>query len=345
MLSHFSDGQLSYNALTLAARGNYRELQKIRATHGSWSDAYQALKGTMRIDRARSAQELSERNIRIILKEDDDFPPLLREIPFPPHALYVRGTLPKPEALCVAIVGTRKASATGTATAQTFASELATQGVTIVSGLAFGIDAASHRGTLDVDGKAIAVLASGVETITPRSNTRLGEEILKHGGAIISEYPLGTESLPHLFLERNRIVSGLSKAVIVIEAPRRSGTLCTARFAIEQNRELLVVPGSITNPNFEGSHDLLKQGAQLITCSSDVLEVLGIGGKKQEVATLPFLDERQKKIFDYLTQAGQPVHTDALCEHLALSAAEAGEALAMLSILGVVKETAGKYYV
>lgn len=345
MSTSLQDERLSYNALAIHFRGSYQELAKLIAAHSSWAEAYNSLRTKIKIDRETAGHELNERGIRIVLSADEEFPALLREIPFAPHALYVRGTLPKQETLCAAMVGTRKAGATGIQTAKTIAQQVAMRGVTIVSGLAFGIDAASHEGALEAGGNCVAVLASGVETITPRSNTKLGEKILKQGGAIISEYPVGTESFPHLFLERNRIVSGLSKAVIVIEAPRRSGTLCTARFAVEQNRELLVVPGSVTNPNFEGSHDLLKQGAQLITSGDDVLAALGIDTKEKTPATLPFLDDRQKKIVDYLTRAGEPVHTDALCEALGFSAAEMGESLAMLSILGVIQESNGKYYV
>jgi DNA processing protein len=132
---------------------------------------------------------------------------------------------------------------------------------------------------------------------------------------------------------------------VIIEAPRKSGTLCTARFAIEQNRELLVVPGSITNPNFEGSHDLLKQGAQIVTNSNDILMTLGIDTSMSGQKELPFLDDVQKKILEYLTEHGEPVHTDALCGELNISAAEAGESLTMLVLMNVIKETGGKYYV
>ncbi len=322
-------------------------MQRLWDEHGNWQTAYTQTTDRKRIDAQKAADELKKHDIRVVLRNDDDFPELLREIPWPPFAIYVRGKLPAFKRPAVAVVGTRKATPVGLQTAQRFAADLARKGVPIVSGLALGMDAAAHEGALEAHGTAVAVLASSVDNITPRTNAQLGERILKNGGAIISEYPLGTESIPRLFLERNRIVSGLSKAVLVIEAPKRSGTLATARFAIEQNRELLVVPGGISNPNYEGSNDLIKQGAQLVTSSEDVLHVLGIEEDKNAATEqqLPFLDETQQKIVAYLTEIGEPMHTDALCEKVALSAAVLSEALAMLTIANIVKESGGRYYI
>ena len=345
MTEEIQNERIFYNALAKYTKGNYRDLQKIKEKFSTWTNAYESLSKKIDINPEKEWKILKEKNIDLLLSCEKDFPSLLKEIPFPPHALYVRGKIPADETTCVAMVGTRKASATGISTAATLAFELASHNIAIISGLAFGIDIASQKGALESGGKVVAVLASGVEKITPRSNTRLGEEIIAQGGAVISEYPVGTDSLPHYFLERNRIVSGLSRAVVVIEAPLRSGTLCTARFAIEQNRELLVVPGSITNPNFEGSHSLLKQGATLITCSKDVLEALGIDAVSPSKRDISFLNDLQKKIFEYLTSCAKPVHTDALCDALNVSAAEISESLTMLVIMNVIKETGGKYYV
>ncbi len=339
--------QKSYNALALTYRVSYKTLQNLWDQHGSWQAALAASHSKKVPDAEKAAAELDRLGIRIILQNDDDFPELLREIPWPPLALYVRGTLPTFEKPAVAIVGTRKATPIGLTTAEQFARELAGRGLPIISGLALGMDAAAHRGTLEARGVAVAVLASSVGYITPRTNAQLGEQILKNGGAIISEYPLGTESIPRLFLERNRIVSGLSKGVLVIEAPKRSGTLATARFAIEQNRDLFVVPGAITNPNYEGSHDLIKQGAQLVTTSADILATLGLETGDESLATqqLPFLDPLQQKIVVCLTENGEPMHTDALCEKISLDASEINEALALLTIANIVKESGGRYYI
>lgn len=336
----------AYNVLALRHNGSYTGLQKLFDEFGSWAAAYEKSADRQTPEPMAAWRELERQRIRLILRQDPDFPALLKEIPWQPFALYVRGSLPKPQQLCVAIVGTRKATPAGLQIAHTIATDLARRGVAIISGLAFGVDVASHQGALQVGGTAIGVLASGVERITPRSNESLGRLVLEKGGAIISEYPIGTQSVPRLFLERNRIVSGLSRAVIVIEAPKRSGTLATARFAIEQNRELLVVPGAINNPNYEGSNELIKQGAQLITGSKDVLEALGIDEEKiKKPAELPFLDPTQKKIMLCLTERGEPVHTDALCAATGLSVELINEALAMLSITGLVKEDGGRYYV
>jgi DNA processing protein len=339
--------QAYYNATAIKFRSNYKAILKIRETCNSWQEVYE----TFNRDGGKLAEEevkkLEKNQIRLILSEDQDFPKNLREIPWSPFGIYVRGTLPSNWEKAVAMVGTRKATPTGLGFAQKIATELSRQGVIIVSGLALGIDASSHKGALDGKGITVAILASGLDSITPRTNEQLGESIIRNGGAIISEYPIGTESMPHLFLERNRIVSGLSKAIIVTEAPKRSGTLATARFAIDQNREVFVVPGSVTNSNYEGSHELIKQGATLITSSEDVLNALGIAKNSEESTaniTKDF-DEIQKQIFEYLTKQTSPVHTDQLCVALELSPKEISESLAMLSILGVIKEVGGKYYI
>jgi DNA processing protein len=334
-----------YNVLAIRHIGSYTRLQRLYQTHGSWQVAYEKTADGQTLRPEDEFKKLEKLKIRIILAQDAEFPPLLHEIPWTPHALYVRGSLPKLTS-AVAIVGTRKATPTGLQFARTTANELARRGVPIISGLALGMDAAAHQGVVDAGGVGVAVLASGLEKVTPRTNELLGNKILELGGAIISEYPLGTQAIPRYFLERNRIVSGLSKAVVVIEAPKRSGTLATARFAIEQNRELLVVPGGVGNINYEGSHELIKQGAQLITETTDILRAIGLANEDGAArVALPFLDETQQKIITYLTEFGEPVHTDALADAVKLPIASINEALAMLSVMDAVKEDNGKYYV
>jgi DNA processing protein len=205
---------------------------------------------------------------------DPLYPPLLKEIKNYPKKLWVRGKI-EAEPLAIAIVGTRKPSTYGIEAAKLFSRELSRDGFTIVSGLAFGIDKAAHEACLEVGGKTIAVLASGVDKITPSSHEQLANRILENGGALISEFPPGTDARPENFPQRNRIISGLTLGVIVIEAPQKSGALITARYAIEQNREVFVVPGSIFSPNFQGSHALIREGAILVTKPEDVLETLG----------------------------------------------------------------------
>jgi len=202
------------------------------------------------------------------------YPRLLREIAAPPQILYHRGFLPGPSLSLFAIVGTRKATRDGTSLARRIARELAERGFGSVSGLAFGIDAAAHEGTLEGGGKTFAVLANGLDAIYPTYHERLALDILHQGGGLLSEYPMGTPALPHHFLERNRIVAGLALATIVIEAPVRSGALVTARLAAEHGREVFVFPGPAGHLHYTGSHHLIRTGARLVSSLADIFEDL-----------------------------------------------------------------------
>ncbi len=209
------------------------------------------------------------------------YPALLKEIYDPPFVLYAAGDLSCLKAKTLAIVGSRQPSVTASETARKFAFELAKSGVTIVSGLALGIDAQAHSGCIMADGRTIAVMATGIDCIYPQRHALLARDIIKKG-LILSEFPLKTPPIAGHFPRRNRIISGLSWMTLVIEAAMKSGSLITARCAIEQNRDVLAVPGSIYNPNAQGCHYLLQQGAKLVTSSQDILEGFGMtvsGGK------------------------------------------------------------------
>src|SRR3989344_6570469 len=226
----------SYHALNLAYVSNYEALKKILGIHGSWHKAWLALQNDFgsfpfgkRIDADLEWLKLAHNDVRLVLNADKNFPALLKEIPWSPHGLYMRGAELNDADKLIAIVGTRKASSHGKKIATQFARSLAENGLTVVSGLALGIDAAAHEGTLEAKGKTIAVLANGLDGIYPRQNEKLAEKILESGGALISEYPIGAPSLAHRFIERNRIVSGLSLGTIIVEAPKESGALATAR--------------------------------------------------------------------------------------------------------------------
>jgi DNA processing protein len=201
------------------------------------------------------------------------FPVLLGHIPKPPRVLYLRGRL-APDRPHVAIVGSRRATPRGRETARAFAEHLARHGVAVVSGLAYGIDAAAHQGALDGGGYTVAVLASGVDDPTPRGQRRLAERILRAEGAWLSEHPPGTQPLPERFPERNRLISGLARATLVVEARERSGTLWTARHALEQNRDVLAVPGPIDTDACRGSNALLREGATPILDAEDLLRTV-----------------------------------------------------------------------
>lgn len=202
------------------------------------------------------------------------FPVLLRELPDPPPLLFSRGSRALSAETCgVAVVGSRSATAEGLLNARRLAAALTERGITVISGLARGIDAAALAGALDAGGQPIAVLAHGLHTIAPRSNEALGQRIAR-SGLLISEHPWGTAPAPHYFPQRNRIISGLSWAVLVVEASLRSGALITARYALEQNREVLAVPGSISSPQSQGPHALIKDGAALVESVDDILAQL-----------------------------------------------------------------------
>jgi len=271
----------------------------------------------------------------------------LREIPNPPSQLFVLGNQEclNTSDLKVAIVGTRRATSAGLAIARRLAQDLARAGVVVVSGLALGIDQAAHRGCLDGGGRTIAVLANGLDKIYPHQHRSLAEDIIKTGGAIISEYKIGTPSFPSQFLERNRIVSGLCRGVIVVEAPFGSGALNTAAHTLKQNREIFVVPGAVTSQNYAGSHKLIRQGATLVTCAKDIFDCFNISSAKTIQTALPMLGQEQKKIFKTLQSAAQPLTADKLVELTKINAPILNQNLTTLLIEGFVKESNGKYFV
>ena len=278
--------------------------------------------------------------IRQCSLDDPGIPPELREIPGPPETLWVRGTLPPLSSPRVAIVGTRKATAEGRAVARELARELAERSVVVVSGLALGIDAAAHEGALAGNGVTVAVLGNGVDQIYPPSHGGLARRILERGGCLCSEYPPGTPALPHHFLARNRIVSGLCRGIVIIEAPARSGTLATARHALEQGREVFVLPGPARHPNFTGSHRLIRDGARLVAGAADILEDLGIAEPPAGEAKVPEpANDAQRKIFDALRAESGPLSLDALAEAAGLPGNVASAEAATLVIAGTLLES------
>lgn len=285
--------------------------------------------------------------IESISFNDARYPSLLKAIPDAPTRLFCLGQLPQPDALCVAIVGTRKATVQGKMIARQIAKELAAEGIIIVSGLAIGVDTVAHEGALEAKGKTIAVLANGLHNIYPAQNATLANALTTAGGAIISEYASHTPAYPSRFLERNRIVSGLCVATIVVEAPKKSGTLATARFALEQGRELFVIPGPADHENYAGSHSLIREGARLAATAADICEDLGIVPKSKQ--------DRRKSLLQYigtaseqavlaaLTEVGKPVPIDKLVELTTMEARTINAALASLVMAEVVKETERGY--
>jgi len=218
--------------------------------------------------------ELPNIGARLVKWTDADYPPNLRQIADPPPFLFVRGTAALTDSNCIAIVGARAASDIGRRMAQRLGLELAAKGFTVVSALARGIDGEAHQGALDAHGKTIAVLGCGVDVIYPGEHRRLADAIVESGGALISELPIGTQPLAENFPTRNRILSGLCLGVVIVEAAEKSGSLITARMALEQDRQVFAVPGSPLSGKTRGSNRLLKEGAKLIECVEDVIEEL-----------------------------------------------------------------------
>lgn len=297
-------------------------------------------------------------DVTLIPKIDSRFPKLLLEIPNAPRVLYGKGNEKLLQNTCIAIVGTRKATGEGLRLAREFARDLAARGITIVSGLAIGIDAAAHEGALEAHGKTIAVLGNGLDEVYPKQNERLAQEILENDGLLISEYPSGTPSLPHQFLERNRIVSGVSVGVIVVEAPERSGALSTAAHALEQNREVFVLPGPVKHPNYKGSHGLIKAGACLVSSPEEVLEELRLDQKKSRSAdrgstiapqsgqiSTDGMTTEGTKIIEVIQNAGRPLAVDRICELTKIEPSSVLRILGKLTLEGIVKEESGTYHI
>ncbi|MBI4193302.1 MAG: DNA-protecting protein DprA [Candidatus Colwellbacteria bacterium] len=275
----------------------------------------------------------------------EPLPYLLRNISDPPSRLFLRGTLPDESAPTIAIVGTRKASEYGRRLARLFARELALAGATIVSGLAFGIDAEAHEGCLEARGRTVAVLPTHTDEVYPRMHESLARRIVEGGGALVSEYPPGTSAFKDNFLARNRIVSGLSRAVIVIEAPRASGALNTAGHAASQGREVFVAPGPAGSANFEGSHALIRDGARLVGRPDDVIEDLAplFADARGAPDVPPFagraLNEFEEKIVEALGMSLEPLSLELLIGTVRLPPQDVMQTLTVLTIEHIVAET------
>jgi DNA processing protein len=231
----------------------------------------------------RDLETMQKYGIRFVTFSSPEYPPLLREIHDPPFSVFYRGTLPDPEKPLAAIVGTRSPSGDGALTAARIAREFGEAGIAVVSGLARGIDAFAHRGNVDGSGASVGVLACGVERIYPRSNAVLAARMIGSGGCLLSEYPPGELPFPYRFPARNRIVSGLSRAVIVVEAPEKSGALITADFALEQGRDLFVCRDTLGSARGAGSRTLYNDGAQAISAACEVLSGWGLTSPSREI--------------------------------------------------------------
>lgn len=288
--------------------------------------------------------------VRLILRDEDDYPAMLAEICDPPNILYCRGSLLPRDRLAVGIVGSRRCTIYGRRQAERLAGVLARAGVTIVSGLARGIDAAAHRGALAAGGRTIAVMATGLANIYPPEHVDLAEQVAGQG-ALVSEAPLGQSPIAGLFPQRNRIISGLSLGVVLVEASRKSGALHTARHAMEQGRDVFAVPGPIDNLTSEGCHNLIRDGAILVRNADDILEMLGppvepVRDEHGETVHTPrelLLNEQERTVLNQIT-AG-PQHIDEVLRGIPLDSSRALATLTVLEMKHLIRRLPGGYLV
>lgn len=275
---------------------------------------------------------------------DKDYPENLKGLDGAPLVLYYKGILKRSDRSAVAIVGSRKITSYGAEVTRKFAGELATFGITIVSGLAFGIDVAAHEACLAVGGRAIAVLASGLDLITPTSNSWLGEKILHAGGAIVSEHALGHRPNKSDFPERNRIISGLSCAVLVVEGARKSGTLHTASHAAEQGRQVFAVPGQIFSPMSEAPHFLIQNGARLATTTRDILDELNLQLKVDVESLEKVLPEGKTEVGILAVLDRESLHLDEIVRISNLKADLVFAKLTVLELKGMIRNIGNGVY-
>jgi len=296
------------------------------------------------IDPDDELERLDKHTIRALTWNDDAYPALLKEIDDAPPVIYVRGHLSAVDEWALSVVGTRRPTPYGRQVAEEITYQLASNRICVVSGLARGVDAIAHRAAIHAGGRTVAVLACGLDLVYPPEHAKLAREIMDHG-ALISDYPLGTQPRGDYFPRRNRIMSGLSLGVLVVEGDVKSGAMITARLALDQNREVFAVPGSIFSPQSRGTNDLIQQGAKLVQKVEDVLEELNL-------TMVPHQIEMQELIPATDTEAGllrhitkEPVHIDEVCRLSSLPISTVSSVLAMMELKGLIKQMGPMSYV
>jgi len=288
--------------------------------------------------------KIESQGIKILTWEDEAYPQRLKEIEQPPPVLYVRGEYLRDDLFAVAIVGTRRVTPYGRQITEELASYLAANGITVISGLARGVDAIAHQTALKAGGRTIAVLGSGVDKIYPPEHRQLAERVMEHG-AIISDYAPGTPPDASNFPPRNRIISGLSLAVVVIEAGETSGALITAEFAAEQGREVFAVPGSILAPQSKGTNKLIQRGALPLLSVNDLMQALDLTrmGEQKAVRKIIPADETEARLMNVL--GAEPLHVDEIRKQTELPIEKVSATLALMELKGMVRQVGGMNYV
>jgi DNA processing protein len=334
LLDHFGD-------LEIAWRADTSDLRQVGLDRRALTNLLQV---RARIDLDAELERLAEHDVRALTWLDSDYPPHLLQIADPPPVLYVRGQLTHEDEWAVAVVGTRRASAYGKTVTLRLTGDLAANHVTIVSGLARGIDGEAHRAALKAGGRTIAVLGCGLDLIYPPEHRQLARDILKNG-AIVSEYSLGTRPEASNFPPRNRIISGLSLGVLVVEAGLKSGALITADFAADQGREVFAVPGNLYARSSVGTNRLIQDGAKLVLGAEDILEELNLMlvAQQNEVRAVVPETETEALLLQYLSL--EPKHVDDISLQAGLPIADVTSNLALMELKGMVRQAGGMNYV
>jgi DNA processing protein len=352
------------NAFNLLPQIGPARLRKLHAHFPSMQDAWQAdlnslrnagleekvaeniIAGRKSINPEKEYENIVKENIEIVMQDDNNFPKDLLETSSPPFMLYVRGELMADE-FCLGIVGSRKISDYGKRAAEDFARSLSQRGMTLVSGMAYGVDTITHNECIKQSHRTIAVLGCGLDekSIYPSSNRQLAKKI-ESCGCLISEYPIGMPPLKQNFPARNRIISGVSKGVLIIEASKTSGSLRTAGFALEQNREVFAVPGSIYAKNSEGTNNLIKMGAKSACKISDILEEFNIELDPEiREAKIIIPDSPEEEIILKSLSFDQPIHIDKLSIATQIKTASLSSLLTLMEMKGMIKEIGGMRYI
>jgi DNA processing protein len=317
---------------------------ELRASGLDQRSLQRMLEARTQLDLDRELAKVEDSGCRLVTWEDEGYPERLLEIDAPPPVLYLKGELRLQDRWAAAVVGTRRPTAYGNAVARDLATMLAGSGVTVVSGLARGIDATAHQAVLEAGGRTLAVLGSGLDKTYPPEHRRLAGQIAE-SGALLSDYPLGTAPEAGNFPPRNRLISGLALVVVIVEAGEGSGALITADFAADQGREVFAVPGSVYSRASQGTNRLIRSGARPLVAFEEVLEALNLDvAIRQEVVSLALPeDEAEAKVLQMLT--AEPVHVDDIRAQCGLAAAEVSASLAMLELKGRARQVGGMHYV
>jgi len=334
LINHFNSPEKIFNAPV-------EELKNVEGISGRAVEAITGFKPTDEID--REIDEILSKEINIITLNSPDYPENLKNIYDPPPFLYVKGSFVEGDKNSVAVVGSRNASEYGIKVTQEISRNLASLGITIVSGMARGIDSAAHIAAIQGGGRTVAVLGSGVDVIYPPENRRLFERIAENG-AVVSEYPLGTRPNSYNFPPRNRIISGFSLGVLVVEASPKSGSLITAKLALDQGRDVYAVPGNVYSYKAKGTHSLLKSGAKLVDNARDIVEELNITVKpiKENKNVIQGLSSELLKIYDFFQD--EPIHIDNIILKTGLSSGRVSALLLDLELSGILKQLPGKMF-